>query len=83
MAFDKEGTRTPTSIGRKQLVITDEPVNLEDPLAMNYTVTVNFNNGETKTKSFNLRDHLTTAQINQLTNFMNTLSTKATTEIIG
>jgi hypothetical protein len=87
MAFTKEPTKTPASIGEIRIELVDTPAGpLPENVASqgaNYRVVIVFSDGSTEVRSGNLVPHLTAGQINSLVSFMNTMRTKAVSEFIG
>lgn len=82
MAFTKEASRTPSSIGRIEILLRDFPGETP-PQTVLYQVQVIFSDGTEVQRSGNLVPELTQTQINQLLAFMASMRTKAVAEFIG
>lgn len=80
MAFDRISTKVPTTIGKVEVRLIDDVDNGRSILGR---VTVLDQNGEfIREWSGDLRPQLTSAQLTALSNFLDSLRTKATAEFI-
>lgn len=82
MAFQKESTRTPTSIGRIEILLRDFPADTPSQSVL-YQVQVIFSDGTDVQRTGDLAPQLTQTQINQLVAFMASMRSKAVAEFIG
>lgn len=81
MAFPREAAKTPTSIGRVEVILRDFPEEAPAQSVL-YQVSIVLSDGTTVQKTGNLAPELTPTQINQLTNFMASMRTKAVAEFL-
>lgn len=82
MTFSKESTRVPERIAALEVCLySPDPLGTESAGAT-YSVQVVYSTGEVRALTGNLVPHLTQAQINALTAFMDTMRVKANNEIL-
>lgn len=82
MAFIRQAARVPVAIGNIEVrLFSPDPLG-EETAAAAFVLLVHYDNGEQRTLRGNLVPHLTQGQIDALLNFMDTMRTKANTEIL-